>query len=163
MEPREQVKPGSTSSPVRESVSLIVDPFRPGDMLARCRAADQSPKPGAGPPPSAPPRRRHPQLCQHVAGRGTLRGWRARSPVERLSLLVVAFTSVVLPRASHGTAGVSRPFRADTMTARSPSGESAPPTALKFGGTSVGDAAAFERVAAIVRASGRPRPGAAVS
>src|SRR3989442_7925192 len=39
------------------------------------------------------------QVRQHVVGRGTLMRRRARSPVERLSLLVVAFTSVVLPRA----------------------------------------------------------------
>ena len=37
------------------------------------------------------------------------------------------------------------------------------PTVLKFGGTSVADAAAFERVAAIVRAHGGPRPVVVVS
>src|SRR3989442_3767722 len=49
------------------------------------------------------------------------------------------------------------------MTGRSPSGESAPPTVLKFGGTSVEDAAAFERVAEIVRAERRARPVVVVS
>ena len=49
------------------------------------------------------------------------------------------------------------------MTGRSPSGESASPTVLKFGGTSVEDAAAFERVAEIVRAERRARPVVVVS
>ncbi|HVH67443.1 MAG TPA: aspartate kinase [Gemmatimonadales bacterium] len=39
----------------------------------------------------------------------------------------------------------------------------ASPTILKFGGTSVGDAAAFERVAGIVRSHGGPRPVVVVS
>ncbi len=49
------------------------------------------------------------------------------------------------------------------MTGRSPSGESTPPTVLKFGGTSVEDAAAFERVTEIVRAERRARPVVVVS
>ena len=49
------------------------------------------------------------------------------------------------------------------MTERSPSGEPASPTVLKFGGTSVEDAAAFERVAEIVRAERRARPVVVVS